>query len=64
MELFRLQRTAGWCEAVRSFQDITPEQAAEQRFENGVLSKPTRFLPVTGECIVGCTQRRRPCGGN
>lgn len=41
MKSFRFQRTAGWCEAARVFQEITPEQAAEL-FE---VSRPG-FFPL------------------
>ncbi|MCI1982033.1 MAG: hypothetical protein LKJ45_02600 [Oscillospiraceae bacterium] len=56
--LFRSQRAAGWCEAVRIPREITLEQEAENAAASAKLSFPG-FSAVTGKRIAGCAQRCR-----
>jgi hypothetical protein len=56
------QRTAVWCKAARSLQDITLEQAAETGLRAGV--SVARFLTVKRGCIVGCSRVTARLGSN
>jgi hypothetical protein len=50
----RVQRAAGWCEAVR-----VRTKSPLSRVPKAKASKQPRFSAVNGKCIVGCTQRCR-----